>query len=561
MTIDVPPTGLPIEDVVGEVRDAMADSRLAVVRAEPGAGKSTVLPLRLLDEAWLTERRIVMLQPRRVAARATAARMASLLGEDVGQTVGYRVRGDRRVGRTTRLEVVTEGMLTRRLQNDPELGDVGLVIFDEVHERNLQTDLALALTLDVRRGLRPDLGVLAMSATIDVARLCELLAVDGRPVTIIEAKGRSFPVEVRWRPAVPDARRPARRGRDEAAAVAGVVREALSSSSGDVLVFLAGAGEIRRVQRELTSTPLGDVDVRPLFGGLSGADQDAALRPSPTGRRRVVVSTDIAETSLTVPGVTAVVDAGLCRRPHFDTRSGLTRLETRRTSRASADQRAGRAGRVEPGVAYRMWDEREHSRRDLFGRPEILAVDLAGLALELAVWGATPEGLSFLDTPPEGRYSEATDLLGTLGAIDRHGRPTPAGRAMAELPLHPRLAHMVVACASTSDAWLACAIASLLAERDVLSGPPDSVPADLAERVRLVTGDAPRQTRQRRSGGRGRAPQRPRPRPPDRCQACGSGALGVRCGSRHGLSGPDRPGQRRRPVPAAERPRCHVEPR
>ena len=327
----------------------MADRGVAVLQAEPGAGKSTVVPLRLLDEAWLGDDRIVMLEPRRLAARATARRMAFLLGEQVGATVGYRTRDESKVGRSTRIEVVTEAILTRRLQHDAALGGVGLVIFDEVHERNLQSDLALALALDVRRGLRSELAVLTMSATLDVERVAALLGgPDTPPAPIVSSRGRQHRVELRWVP-----RDPRRR---DAEAAADAVRVALRDP-GDVLVFLAGAADIRRVAALLTaegSLPP-DVDVRPLFGALSSQDQDAALAPSPTGRRRVVLSTDIAETSLTVDGVRLVIDTGTVRRPEFDHRSGLTRLHTGANSQASADQRSGRAGRTEPGIAYRLW--------------------------------------------------------------------------------------------------------------------------------------------------------------------------------------------------------------
>ena len=473
-----PPTDLPVEGVVVEVRAALFDPGHAVLCAPPGAGKSTIVPLRLLDEPWLATRRIVVLEPRRLAARAAAVRMASLLGEEVGVTVGYRTRDERRVGPGTRIEVVTEGILTRRLQSDPSLAGVGVVIFDEVHERNLQTDLALALTLDARSVLRPDLRVLAMSATIDTERVAALLGGDGSPAPTIASSGRSHPVEVRWRP--PDPRdRPAD-------AVAAAVVGALGADEGDVLVFLAGAADIRRVASVLErSTPTG-VDVRPLFGRLSLADQDLALAPSPPGRRRVVLATDIAETSLTVEGVRIVVDSGQVRSPRYDPRSGLTRLHTGPTSRASADQRAGRAGRTAPGVAIRLWSEGEHAHRRPFAPPEIQSVDLAGLALELALWGTAPNDLAFLDEPPGPALADAHELLVDLGAVDADHHLTAAGRAMAQLPVHPRLAHMVIAASAHGRGPIACALAALLEERDVLRGRPEELPTNIAERVRLV---------------------------------------------------------------------------
>ena len=476
-------TGLPVEASIGSLRDALITRGVAVLQAAPGAGKSTVVPLRLLDEPWLGDGRIVMLEPRRLATRATARRMAYLLGEDVGSTVGYRTRDDSKIGRSTRIEVVTEGILTRRLQRDPSLRGIGLVIFDEVHERNLQSDLALALTLDVRRSLRPDLAVLAMSATIDVMHTAALLGGAGEPGTpapVVSSVGRNHPVELRWIPRLPRQRL--------AEATASAVVGALRSDPGDVLVFLPGAAEIRRVAGLLgTGSALpAAVDVHQLFGALSTDRQDAALNPSPPGRRRVVLATDIAETSLTVEGVRVVIDAGEVRRPAFDHRSGMTRLATGPNSRASAEQRSGRAGRTEPGVAYRLWSATEHNARPPFAAPEISTADLAGLALELAMWGAGAEELPFLDQPPARRLQDAQDLLGRLDALDDGGRPTATGRAMAELPLHPRLAHMVVRGRTDGHGWLACVLAALLEERDILRGHPSGLPIDIEERVRLV---------------------------------------------------------------------------
>ncbi|HYF45532.1 MAG TPA: ATP-dependent helicase HrpB, partial [Acidimicrobiales bacterium] len=476
MAVDLAPTGLPVEEAVPAVREALAGPGSAVLRADPGAGKTTVVPLRLLDEPWLGVQRIVVLEPRRLAARAAARRMADLLGEPVGRTVGFRTRDERKVGAATRVEVVTEGILTRRLQADPSLPGTGLVVFDEVHERHLQTDLALALALDARAGLRPDLRLLAMSATLETDRLATL--VDG---PVIDSPGRTFSVDVRWREPV---------GRVPEVAV---VHEALRSDEGDVLVFLAGAGEIHRLAGALTDLPAG-VDVRPLHGSLSPAEQDRALAPSPAGRRRVVLATDIAESSLTVEGVRIVVDGGRVRRPRYDARSGLSRLQTQTASQAAAEQRAGRAGRLGPGVAYRLWSAAEHHRRRAHPEPEIRHADLAGLALELAVWGAGAGGLPFLDPPPAQALADARLLLTRLGALDEGGRPTAAGRAMVDLPLHPRLARMVVEDGTPT----AVALAALLEERDPLRAPPDVHRADVAERLRLLAADDPRAATVRR---------------------------------------------------------------
>jgi ATP-dependent helicase HrpB len=475
----IPPTDLPVEEVVGALRAALAERTEAVLVAPPGAGKTTLVPLRLVDEPWLGGRRIVMLEPRRLAARAAAHRLAVLTGTEPGGLVGYQTRDERRIGPATRIEVVTEGVLTRRLQSDPELPGVGLVIFDEVHERNLPTDVGLAFALDARRVLRPDLRILAMSATADAERFAAVLA-NGlpEPAPIIASDGRQFPVDIRWAP-------PAKGARTDAA-TADLVRRALREETGDLLVFLPGIGEITRVQGMLGD--LAGVDVYPLAGALSLADQDRALAPSPPGRRRVVLSTDIAETSLTVSGVRVVVDAGLARVPRYDLRSGMTKLTTVSTSRASADQRAGRAGRTEPGVAYRLWSKIEHATRRAQLEAEITQVDLAGLALELAAWGTPAADLAWCDPPPPRALAQGRELLAMLGAMDDDGQLTASGRAMLPMPLHPRLAHMVVA-ASDRDRSLACVLGSLVDERDILRGRPDELPTDIALRVQLVAGD------------------------------------------------------------------------
>ncbi|HEU5149984.1 MAG TPA: ATP-dependent helicase HrpB [Iamia sp.] len=475
----VAPTGLPVEEVVPALRTALAGPGAAVLHAPPGAGKTTVVPLRLLDEPWLAGGRIVVLEPRRLAARAAARRMADLLGEDVGGTAGYRTRDEDVTSARTRIEVVTEGILVRRLQRDPGLEGTGLVVLDEVHERSIHTDLALALVLDARSALCPDLRVLAMSATLDTERLAAALGGGAAAAPVVASTGRAHPVDVRWAP-------PRDRERLDAH-VARVVAGALRSDPGDVLVFLPGAADIRRAARALAGAGLGaDIDVRPLFGSLPRDDQDRALAPSPPGRRRVVLATDIAESSLTVAGVRIVVDAGLARVPRLDPRSGLTRLVTVTASKASAEQRAGRAGRTGPGVAHRLWSRVEHAPRPRFATPEIVQVDLAPLALELAVWGATEDQLPFLDPPPAAALAEGRALLRTLGALDPDGRPTALGRRLAGLPLHPRLARMVVAGADQGHGWEACLLACLLEERDVLRGRPEEVPVDAAERLRLL---------------------------------------------------------------------------
>jgi ATP-dependent helicase HrpB len=505
----ISPTGLPVEDSIAALGEALADDGHAVLQAPPGAGKTTVVPLRLLEEPWLAGGRIVMLEPRRLATRAAARRMASLLGEEVGGTAGYRTRDERRTGPATRIEVVTEGILTRRLQQDPSLPGVGLVIFDEFHERNLHADLALALTLDARPAFRPDLRLLVMSATLDTTRIAALLGGAAGPAPIIASQGRQWPVDIRFAPPAPPVRKagykgrpgpPPRPGAQIVPAATAAVLRALREERGDLLVFLPGAGDIRRVETALTGPGSGlpeGVDVRPLYGAMPIADQDAALAPSPPGRRRVVLSTDIAETSLTVDGVRVVIDSGWHRTPRYDPRSGLTRLETVGITKASADQRAGRAGRTEPGMAYRLWSKLEHAARRPFPTPEIASTDLAGLALELAVWGSETGSLPFLDPPPPRALEEGRRLLSFLGALDADGRPTAAGREMADLPLHPRLARMVVgAIAADRDRTAsalaarqgetACALAALLEDRDVLRGRPDEIETDVAVRLRLL---------------------------------------------------------------------------
>ena len=472
----------PIVAALPELKEALRSHRSAVLQAPPGAGKSTVVPLALLDEPWTRGRKLLVLEPRRLAARAVATRMAATLGEQVGERVGYRMRLDTKVSRVTRIEVITEGVLTRRLQDDPALEDTAAVLFDEFHERSLHADVGLALTLEARAALRPDLRVLVMSATLDGEAVAKLLG----DAPIVTTSGRMFPVEIRHlgrgMPVLPgEAQSPER-----LAAVA--VLRALREETGDVLVFLPGAGEIRRVAATLEASELPrDLDIRALFGELTGDAQFAALEPAAPGRRRVVLATNLAETSLTIPGVRVVVDSGLVRRAAFDPVSGMGRLETRRISRASADQRQGRAGRMEPGVCYRLWGEGAQRSLAAFTPAEIVEADLAPLALELAAWGATDASrLAWLDPPPAAQLASARELLQWLGALDREHRITPHGRAMAELPVHPRLAHMLLRARDLGATALAADIAALLGERDLLRGADRD--ADLRTRLEVLRG-------------------------------------------------------------------------
>jgi ATP-dependent helicase HrpB len=441
----------------------------AILCAPPGSGKTTRVPLALLQATWLEGRRIVMLEPRRAAARLAAGYMASLLGEDVGQTVGYRVRFDQRVGPRTRIEVVTEGVLTRRLQGDPELSGVGLVIFDEFHERSLQADLGLALCLDVAEGLREDLRVLVMSATLDESGLSALLGVEP-----LVSGGRQFTIEEHH------AERPVRLD-ERPELTLRLVGRALREREGDVLVFLPGKREIDAAADRLSAAH-SDLAVERLHGELPAREQDRVLRPVPGGPRRVVLSTDVAETSVTIPGIRVVVDSGLARKPRFDPNMGLTRLETLRIGRDSAVQRAGRAGRLAPGACYRAWTMGEHERLAARGEPEILVADLAGLVLELSAWGVTePRTLRWLDPPPVPHWEQAVDLLRGLDALDSRGRITAVGRAMVRLPVHPRLAHLLLA--DAGDRRRRADLAALLGERDPARAGRRDVGVDIRRRL------------------------------------------------------------------------------
>jgi ATP-dependent RNA helicase HrpB len=446
---------LPIDEALPRLTAALAIGNCGVLVAPPGAGKTTRVPLVLLDEPWARDKKILVLEPRRLAARAAASRMAVTLGEQVGETVGLRVRFGSRISKRTRIEVVTEGVFTRLVLDDPSLDGIAAVLFDEFHERSLDADLGLALARDVQQGLRPDLKLQVMSATLDGARVAALLG----NAPVIESRGRAYAVETRYFGR--DTRAPIERQ------VADAVERALRAETGSVLVFLPGAGEIRRTESILNDRIRdANIDVVALYGALDAREQDRAISPSPPGRRKIVLATSIAETSITIEGVRIVVDSGLSRVPRYEPDVGLTRLETVRVSRAAADQRRGRAGRTEPGVCYRLWDEPQTSSLEPYTRPEILSADLSAFVLDLAHWGVSdPAKLAFLDPPPQAALVEARVLLNEIGAIDGDGRITDEGRKLRSLPLPPRLARMVVDAAAAGGGALAAAIAAVLTER------------------------------------------------------------------------------------------------
>lgn len=470
---------LPIHDVLEPLKAVLAHGNVAVLAAPPGAGKTTVVPLALLDQPWLGEERILVLEPRRLAARAAAERMAATLGETPGGRVGYRTRLQSRIGPTTRIEVITEGVFTRMILDDPALDGVGAILFDEFHERSLDADLGLALARESQEALREDLRLVVMSATLDVTGVSRLLANSrGEGAPVVEAQGRMFPVETRHL-----GRDPGRRFEE---AMAGAILQALAEESGSILAFLPGQGEIHRTARLLTDR-LRDpaVEVAPLYGAMDKAAQDRAIQPAAPGRRKVVLATSVAETSLTIEGVRVVVDGGLSRVPRFDPAGGLTRLATVRVSRSSAEQRRGRAGRTEPGVCLRLWDEAQSRGLIPHQPPEILEADLTGLALDLARWGTRDvDGLALLDPPPKGAFAEARAVLTRLGALDADGALTAHGRRLAGIPLSPRLAHMVAFAADAGAAGLGARIAAILSEPGL-----GGTSTDLRDRLRELERD------------------------------------------------------------------------
>jgi ATP-dependent helicase HrpB len=470
---------LPIKEALPALHEALIARPAVLLEAPPGAGKSTVVPIALLQAPWLKGQKILMLEPRRIAARAVAMRMATLLGEPIGRTVGFRTRLETRVGRETRIEVVTEGILTRMLQEDSALMGLGCVIFDEFHERSLNADLGLALCIESRENLREDLRLLVMSATLDMKPLVRLLG----DAPIVSAQGRSFEVTTHYVPRRSDTHLELQ--------VAQVVRTAVREHAGDILCFLPGAAEIRRVQRTLQESDLDrGVRVMPLYGELEGAEQDAALAPSAPGERKIVLATSIAETSLTIEGIRVVVDGGMRRYSEFDPTTGMSRLVTGKVSQAAADQRRGRAGRLSAGDCYRLWSEGTHASLSPQTPPEILHADLAPLALELACWGTTDaNSLAWLDPPPAAPLAQARELLRQLEAIDAAGRITAHGRILAKLGMHPRLAHMRIKAQELGAERLACDLAAILSERDILRAHAGARDADLRLRVAVLRGD------------------------------------------------------------------------
>ena len=464
---------LPIQPLLPQLQTALAEQPRVLLHAPPGAGKTTSVPLALLDAPWLGQQRIILLEPRRLAARLAAKRMAALLKEPVGKTVGYRVHMENRVSRETRIEVVTEGILTRMIQHDPELNGVGIVIFDEFHERSLQADMGLAFCLDAQEVLRDDLRLLVMSATLDTEALQPLLD----PVVCLSCEGRQYPVSVHYTP--PKAQQPL------LDAIALTVRQALLEHSGNLLVFLPGTAEIRQLEQRLHSLSSPTLQLCPLYGGLSQPIQDQAIQPPAKGCRKVVLATNIAETSLTIEGVSVVIDSGLVRVQNFSPSTAMSQLVTLQASQANAEQRSGRAGRLGPGVCYRMWSDQQ--RLAPHSAAEISYADLCPLALELALWGChDPTQLCWLTPPPAAAYAQAISLLKQLGALDKAGKITEHGKAMAQLPMHPRLAHMVLVAKQQQQGLLACQIAALLSERDILSGTAQDKNCDLRLRLEAL---------------------------------------------------------------------------
>lgn len=457
----------PVLEIVPQLRSILQEKTIAILQAPPGAGKSTILPLQLLDEPWLAGKKIVMLEPRRLAARSVAGRMASLLDEEVGKTVGYRIRFENRTSVATRIEVVTEGILTRMIQRDIALEDVGIILFDEFHERSLQADLALALSYQVQQSLRDDLRLLIMSATLEGGSLSAIL----NHAPVISSTGRQFPVDIQYH-----------QQEDESLSrsTTRLIRKALTEQQGDMLVFLPGTGDIMRVQSDMEQI---GAFVVPLYGDLPFQKQQQAILPDPEGRRKIVLATSIAETSLTIEGITTVIDSGYSRVPRYDVRTGLTRLETIRVTLDSANQRAGRAGRLGPGVCYRMWNERSHHQLQAVRKPEILEADLSSLVLELRAWGVQKiEEMKWITPPPKGAVLQATELLEQLGALSE-GVITNRGKAMVQLPTHPRIAHMLLEAQNDNLIALACDVAAVMEERDPFQ---KEASADLTLRIEVL---------------------------------------------------------------------------
>ncbi|MEE3118647.1 MAG: ATP-dependent helicase HrpB [Pseudomonadota bacterium] len=503
---------LPIDDILPELTRTLENTTTALLQAPPGAGKTTRVPLALLEAPWREDRKILMLEPRRLAARSAARFMAGQLGQSAGQTVGYRTRLDTKVSTATRIEVVTEGILTRLIQADPLLEDYAAVLFDEFHERSLQADLGLALVRESQQALREDLRVLVMSATLDTAPIARVLG----DVPVISSEGRAYPVQVLYRPAPA----PARQARLEDRVVA-VIHEALAEQTGSLLVFLPGAGEIRRVEQRLQGQLPANVRLAPLYGNLGTEQQDRAIAPAGDGERKLVLATAIAETSLTIDGVRVVIDGGQQRRAVFDPNSGMTRLVTGRVSKASAEQRKGRAGRVEPGVCYRLWSESEQYGLTEFTPPEIQEADLAPVVLELAQWGArTADQVAWVDPPPAAHWQQAVDLLQWLDVLGPDGAITDHGKAVQAIGAHPRLAHMVIRGRDLELGRLAAEVAALLGDRDLL-GP--GAGADLHERIRVLRGE-----------------QRPDRVDPARLKAARQSARRLAGSAGSGTGGPDR---------------------